>query len=865
MIGVMVPSVFAQSSDLVLILDPIPSSVTEGEAIFFSGILMTSDGVNVITDAEIQIKDDRTGIADSLIGVITTDENGIFFASWNAELRPTNGAYDFYAVFEDVDFGTQSERYSVNVTPQIVETSIPISLTLILDPIPSSVTEGEAIFFSGILMTSDGVNVITDAEIQIKDDRTGIADSLIGVITTDENGIFFASWNAELRPTNGAYDFYAVFEDVDFGTQSERYSVNVNPNSPTTTTLILNPIPSNVDPGDTVIFSGVLMTSDGEILLIDAPIFIKDDRDLVADSFIKTTITDQNGEFFVTWLATPRVNGAYDFYAVFEDVDFGSRSQTQNVVVFVPEPISTKLQMNLIPPKVMVSDVITISGTLTTYEGIPISDKKIELKDYAYHKNLPVSVVTDSGGNFSFTWIPEYHVTPYKLSVKFSGDDNYHSSQNSYSGQRIDVTKRDSSITLDPIPSTAFPGSKITFSGNLKLDGGDVNGQIIYIKDEDAFDTDDILVTALVDETGYFSATWIVEERDADDRETGSLLLELIDPTLIGAQKLNQILNAAEHGTVEIYAVFEEDSTFKKSNTCTTEYDQKKNKIYCKNNVLLISGTSSQDKILEVLLSDEFGISDTNESNEEKLFSILADDTISTSEINSLEEMLLESAPLKQPNFDNQEMSLEEILMLFEDPNSLTDSFDQTSLNDFDIESNLEQDLLEKIIPNVEPFENILDDSKITFADESDVTENVIVTTTQTEKVVAEEKSTEEGGGCLIATATYGSEMAIEVQQLRELRDNQLLQTESGTAFMGTFNDIYYSFSPTIADMEREHPMFKELVKLAITPMISTLSLMENAESESEVLSIGISVIMLNLGMYLAVPAIVIVGIKKRF
>ncbi|MDC0242184.1 peptidylprolyl isomerase [Nitrosopumilus sp.] len=121
------------------------------------------------------------------------------------------------------------------------------------------------------------------------------------------------------------------------------------------------------------------------------------------------------------------------------------------------------------------------------------------------------------------------------------------------------------------------------------------------------------------------------------------------------------------------------------------------------------------------------------------------------------------------------------------------------------------------------------------------------------------------GGGCLIATATYGSEMSQQVQQLRELRDNQLLQTESGTAFMGMFNDIYYSFSPTIADMEREHPMFKEAVKLAITPMISSLSLMENAESESEVLSIGLSVIALNLGMYIAVPAIIMVGIRKRF
>ena len=124
---------------------------------------------------------------------------------------------------------------------------------------------------------------------------------------------------------------------------------------------------------------------------------------------------------------------------------------------------------------------------------------------------------------------------------------------------------------------------------------------------------------------------------------------------------------------------------------------------------------------------------------------------------------------------------------------------------------------------------------------------------------------TPEGGGCLIATATYGSEMAPQVQQLRELRDNQLLNTKSGTQFMGMFNDIYYTFSPTIADMEREHPMFKEVVKITITPMISTLSLMENAETESEVLSIGLSVIALNLVMYLGIPAIVIVGIRKRF
>ena len=116
-----------------------------------------------------------------------------------------------------------------------------------------------------------------------------------------------------------------------------------------------------------------------------------------------------------------------------------------------------------------------------------------------------------------------------------------------------------------------------------------------------------------------------------------------------------------------------------------------------------------------------------------------------------------------------------------------------------------------------------------------------------------------DGGGCLIATATYGSELAPQVQQLRELRDNQLLQTESGKQFMGMFNDIYYSFSPMIADYERENPLFKEAVKLAITPMISTLAIMESAETESEVLGLGLSVIALNLGMYIGLPAFGIV------
>ena len=123
----------------------------------------------------------------------------------------------------------------------------------------------------------------------------------------------------------------------------------------------------------------------------------------------------------------------------------------------------------------------------------------------------------------------------------------------------------------------------------------------------------------------------------------------------------------------------------------------------------------------------------------------------------------------------------------------------------------------------------------------------------------------EEGGGCLIATATFGSELAPQVQQLRELRDNTILSTKSGTAFMSGFNQFYYSFSPVIADMERENPLFKEFVKLSLTPMLSTLSILNyvDIDSESEILSYGIGIILMNVGMYFAAPVIIIYKIRK--
>lgn len=142
---------------------------------------------------------------------------------------------------------------------------------------------------------------------------------------------------------------------------------------------------------------------------------------------------------------------------------------------------------------------------------------------------------------------------------------------------------------------------------------------------------------------------------------------------------------------------------------------------------------------------------------------------------------------------------------------------------------------------------------------------NSAVTTAQYGLAGFAEECSTFGGGCLVVTAAHGTELSPQIQMLREIRDKTLLQTDSGYSFMTGFNDFYYSFSPTIADWERQNPLFKEMVKTAITPMLSTLSILSYTDinSEQEMLGYGLGIILLNLGMYFVVPAFLIMRLKK--
>ncbi len=82
---------------------------------------------------------------------------------------------------------------------------------------------------------------------------------------------------------------------------------------------------------------------------------------------------------------------------------------------------------------------------------------------------------------------------------------------------------------------------------------------------------------------------------------------------------------------------------------------------------------------------------------------------------------------------------------------------------------------------------------------------------------------------CIIATATFGSELSPEVKFLRRFRDEDVLSTFAGRHFMNVFNRFYYSWSPYVADMIRGSITARTILKILLYPLIMILHLSSTA------------------------------------
>jgi peptide/nickel transport system substrate-binding protein len=123
--------------------------------------------------------------------------------------------------------------------------------------------------------------------------------------------------------------------------------------------------------------------------------------------------------------------------------------------------------------------------------------------------------------------------------------------------------------------------------------------------------------------------------------------------------------------------------------------------------------------------------------------------------------------------------------------------------------------------------------------------------------------------GCLIATATYESELSPQVQFLRGFRDNYVLSTFAGNNFMIAFNKFYYSFSPSVASVITDNSALKDIMKVILYPLLGILQISSTVFSvfsvlpELGVIAAGFIASSL-LGIIYILPLALLVGLKKK-
>lgn len=123
----------------------------------------------------------------------------------------------------------------------------------------------------------------------------------------------------------------------------------------------------------------------------------------------------------------------------------------------------------------------------------------------------------------------------------------------------------------------------------------------------------------------------------------------------------------------------------------------------------------------------------------------------------------------------------------------------------------------------------------------------------------------EEKARCIIATAAYGSEQAVEVQTLRRYRDEIAMDTVLGAGFIETFNKAYYSFSPSLAGWISKHDTARAATRALIRPLLFILRIacqvaspLQAVSNEAMVLASGVVASILVGIVYLSLPAYLI-------
>jgi len=124
---------------------------------------------------------------------------------------------------------------------------------------------------------------------------------------------------------------------------------------------------------------------------------------------------------------------------------------------------------------------------------------------------------------------------------------------------------------------------------------------------------------------------------------------------------------------------------------------------------------------------------------------------------------------------------------------------------------------------------------------------------------------------CPVSMATSGSALASSAEGLRSFRDQSIMKTRTGAAFMTVFNAWYYSFSPPLASYLGTHQTQRTAFGYALYPLIGllyasyyTYMLISPLNSEVAAVTAGLVAAVIIGSVYLAPPLYLVKRTLRR-
>jgi hypothetical protein len=125
--------------------------------------------------------------------------------------------------------------------------------------------------------------------------------------------------------------------------------------------------------------------------------------------------------------------------------------------------------------------------------------------------------------------------------------------------------------------------------------------------------------------------------------------------------------------------------------------------------------------------------------------------------------------------------------------------------------------------------------------------------------------------GCVIATATYGSEMAPEATYMRHVRDEMIGSNEVGKQLVNGWNTFYYSWSPILSSIISNSETLQATFKILLLPLVAIIhytAFIYSAIAPFSLTSASIFAFMFaaftSIVIYFVIPVMVLLIIFKR-